>query len=418
MRRLTFGADSHSLGQRRRSLGSRRTAAACHELGSRGGANPYARDRRRSTRRGCFAQAVVDGGAEAGRRAAGPRRARRAPGRRPPAATRRGAGRRPSASGPGSSTSAARPRRRSSSTRAAAASAVAHQLDGRRRRVVRLQHARRPARARRALGHGHPAVADSASIVTRAVAQQRRRIGGAVDDGGLDPDRRTGRRRARRSTSAPRSARTWAAVVGLTLPKRLADGAARPPSNARSRALGQRVGRHPQPDRRPAAGHDVGHPPRALDEQRERARPVGVGQAPGGGRHRRRPAVQSVSVGQVDDERVAAGPALHGEDPLDGGRAGWRRRPGRRRSRWGRPPARRPAAARPPRRCPASRPPPSSRQGVQELQCGVDEGERLGRGEVVDTLQRDQLGIGQGLDQRIGRAGEVLVARAPPAPGR
>ncbi len=36
------------------------------------------------------------------------------------------------------------------------------------------------------------------------------------------------------STSVPRSARTWAAVVGLTRPNRLAEGAAIPPPKAAS----------------------------------------------------------------------------------------------------------------------------------------------------------------------------------------
>ena len=39
-----------------------------------------------------------------------------------------------------------------------------------------------------------------------------------------------------RSTASPRSARTWAAVVGETCPNRFADGAARPPPNLRKRS--------------------------------------------------------------------------------------------------------------------------------------------------------------------------------------
>src|SRR3954454_16307213 len=93
------------------------------------------------------------------------------------------------------------------------------------------------------------------------------------------------------STSDPRSARTWAAVVGLTRPNRLADGAASPPSKARRsrNASGwpgtrsptsppaeaprernrQRVPGPPEPHRGAPAGHGVGHQRRADQEQRE-----------------------------------------------------------------------------------------------------------------------------------------------------
>ena len=204
-----------------------------------------------------FAQAFVDGGADAGVGRRDRRRARRARGRRPRAATRRGAGRR---------------RRRRDRGRArrrpAGGAELRHPLGGRRGRraparppprgVVRLQHARRPLgprRRRTTATRGRTA----ASTVTAPWRSSARRIGGAVDDGGLDPDgarptvehevdvgAEVGPRRGPPSSGSPcRSG--WP-----TVPR----GRRRTRASRRER---QRVGRHPQPDRGPPAGHDVGH---------------------------------------------------------------------------------------------------------------------------------------------------------------
>ena len=71
----------------------------------------------------------------------------------------------------------------------------------------------------------------------------------AVDDRALDPDRARPAVEdhvAAGSSSSPRSSRTWPAVVGLTAPKRLADGAA---TGRRARAArGRSGGRDAQPD--------------------------------------------------------------------------------------------------------------------------------------------------------------------------
>ena len=48
--------------------------------------------------------------------------------------------------------------------------------------------------------------------------------------------------------------------------------------------------------------------------------------------------------------------------------------------------------------------------GVEELEHGVPQPERFGRGEVVDVAQHLQRGVRQRSGQRLARAGEVLVA--------
>jgi hypothetical protein len=62
-------------------------------------------------------------------------------------------------------------------------------------------------------------------------AQDARSCRGQVKDGRLDADL-AGPPSSTMLTAAPNSSRTWAAVVGLTCPKRLADGAATPPPNS------------------------------------------------------------------------------------------------------------------------------------------------------------------------------------------
>ncbi len=47
---------------------------------------------------------------------------------------------------------------------------------------------------------------------------------------------------------------------------------------------------------------------------------------------------------------------------------------------------------------------------AEKLHGGVDEAEVLRRPEVVTAAERNELGVGQGLEQRVGGAGEILVA--------
>ena len=169
---------------------------------------------------------------------------------------------------------------------------------------------------------------------------------------------------------------------------------------------GDRVGGHPHADGGLSTGGDLAHERAAGHDEGEWTGPVGVGQA-AGARHSRGPRFNGHRRAEVHDQRVAGGAALDREDPRHGGGVGRRRRRARRRSRSGRRPDRRPAAARLRRRRAARR---HAGHGVQELERGVDEGERLRRGEVVDVLQRHEAAVGQGLDERVGRAGEVLVA--------
>ena len=214
------------------------------------------------------AQAVGDGGADPAR-AAARRAGRRGRARRPPAGAVEALRRRPSASPAAASTSTpagrpsirrereharpARRRRADSAARAATASSV-DDLDPGLGGVVRRQRAGRR-HGRRCVRR--PAVLDldrmpsglGVSAADAAEAQDHGPAAGAVDDRRLHADARTGPPSSTRSTSSPRSARTSAAVVGLTRPNRLADGAATPPPNAREQRQRQRLVGHPQPDR-------------------------------------------------------------------------------------------------------------------------------------------------------------------------
>ena len=145
-------------------------------------------------------------------------------------------------------------------------------------RVVRGQHPggpRRPAgrgqrrgraAARRPRSGCRPGAAAAAGRWCSRRSCSRRRSGSG---------RRRGRRRGPGRGTARGRRRRGAAVVGLTRPKRFADGAATPSPVVASSALGQRVGRRPQPDGVAAAGDGVGHP----------SRPRGSSSVSGPGQH-------------------------------------------------------------------------------------------------------------------------------------
>ena len=117
--------------------------------------------------------------------------------------------------------------------------------------------------------------------------------------------------------ASPRSSTTCAAVVGLTRPKRFADGAAMPAAEAVEQLERQRVRWHADPDGRPPTGDDVEHAVAAFEEHRERTRPAGGGEDARGRRDRTRPVSQLVGIGQVHDQRMAWRPALDLEDAGD-----------------------------------------------------------------------------------------------------
>ena len=100
------------------------------------------------------------------------------------------------------------------------------EYDPRGRCVVRGERARRAHAAGIAHGDGRAKSACDCGRRDRSRAQNRRRRCRAVDDRRLDADAR-GPPSTMRSTSSPRSSRTCAAVVGLTRPKRFAEGATR-----------------------------------------------------------------------------------------------------------------------------------------------------------------------------------------------
>ena len=204
-----------------------------------------------------------------------------------------------------------------------------------------------------------------------------------------------------RSTSSPRSARTWSAVVGLTRPKRLADGAAMPPPSARSScsASGWSGTRSPTVSWPPVTRRRRRRAP-ACEQHGERTGPARVGQQAGGGRHRDGPRLERSAAGEVHDQRMAGRAALDLGDPAHrrgrstasaaepvDGLGGDRHQP----------------AGPHDRRAPAHRGSSGAvtrRHGVEEPEHRVDEGERLGRGEVVGVAGATvEPPVGQGRGQ-------------------
>ena len=151
--------------------------------------------------------------------------------------------------------------------------------------LARIRRARRPDRARRVSGRHDLDRARSARSATRGCPGARVAAADAAApcrarrarSSSGDAARRAARA-ARRSvqstivdstptahgppssttaTSSPRSARTAPAVVGLTRPKRFADGAASPPPNASSSATRDRMVGHAQPDGVEPAGDRI-----------------------------------------------------------------------------------------------------------------------------------------------------------------
>ena len=119
------------------------------------------------------------------------------------------------------------------------------------------------------------------------------------------------------STSSPRSARTCAAVVGLTRPKRFADGAAMPPPNASSNASATGWSGTRRPTVGATAGRRVGDAVGPL-AQHERERTGPERRAPARARRRVRRCAYSSSVGagrDVHDHRMVGGSALHAVQP-------------------------------------------------------------------------------------------------------
>ena len=207
-----------------------------------------------------------------------------------------------------------------------------------------------------------------------AGAEHLGRIGRAVDDRALHADRARAavehdvdeRRRGRGGRGRP-----WS---GDTRPKRLADGAAMPAAEAGEQVERQRVGRHAQADGVAAAGDDVEHVRGAGHEHRQRPRPARRRQAGRGRAAPRRPTPAA--------DRPRRGGRSTGDRP--GGP--WRRRsagppPRSTRRHRARTPSR--SGWRPARRCAARRARAtgsarrSGRHGVDELECRVDEAERL-----------------------------------------
>ncbi len=201
--------------------------------------------------------------------------------------------------------------------------AVGHQHDGRRRRVVRRQHA---GRSRRPVGGGQPDVEQPLDVLGRDATgpEQLRGIGRAVDDRALDADRagpavedHVARRVEERAEVLDDVTRRRRAHPAEAVGRRGGDGESGHPQQR----LGEGMGRRPQADGVAAAGDGVGHAGRPGEQQRQRPRPARGGQHGRGRWHGRRPVGQPRRE-HVDDERVVGGAALHREDAGDGGGGG------------------------------------------------------------------------------------------------
>ena len=125
---------------------------------------------------------------------------------------------------------------------------------------------------------------------------------------------RTARRRARSRRRRRDRATTWSAVVGLTAPNRFALGAATPPPNARNSACASGCAGTRSPT--------VSAPPVVASATRGPRRRITVS-GPGHAAATSRRAASGISRAQpssrapgreVDDQRMRARPALHGED--------------------------------------------------------------------------------------------------------
>ena len=246
-------------------------------------------------RRGGLGQAVADGVAEAARRG-GRRRPVGAGTRRRPAGRRTAGARRRRGRRRGRPRRPARPRARTAACAGGASRraparrgprGVVRRRASRRRRTDRWRRRRPRSRRRSTSSVGMPPAA--AAAADRSCSRRScspRRSGSA-------------RRRARRHgrvEDGPRSATTCSAVVGLTRPKRLADGAAMP-ARPRQELLGHGVSRHAhaRPCRDPRSRRRA--PARRGEQQRQRTRPARVGED-GGARRDRRPPSRRASRGR------------------------------------------------------------------------------------------------------------------------
>ena len=239
-----------------------------------------------------------------------------------------------------------------------------------------------------------------------------RRVDRAVDDRRLDADRARRRRRGRSRRRSPRSARTWSAVVGLTRPKRLADGAASPPPkrSSSSSVSGWAGTRRPTVVRPPVTTSSTRRP-------RGTSRVSGPGQqasastAAAGGTV----AAQSSScsaAAEVDDQRVVGRAALDVEDAAARGRVARRRPPSPYTVSVG-------MATSPPARSTSSAPVDVAHAGTASRNSSAASMKPNDSGVAKwSTLRKvRRRGVREGVGQRFARAGEVVVADRRPASG-
>ena len=120
-----------------------------------------------------------------------------------------------------------------------------------------------------------------------------------------------------KSTSAPRSARTCAALVGLTRPKRLADGAAMPPAKCPSSASATGWSGTRRPTVGASTGRRVRDHVRALAEhQRQRPGPERGGQRARDVGDVARVVVERCAGRDVHDHRMVERSPLHAVEPV------------------------------------------------------------------------------------------------------
>ncbi len=119
-----------------------------------------------------------------------------------------------------------------------------------------------------------------------------------------------------RSTSAPRSSRTSAAVVGLTRPKRLADGAATSPAEGAQQLERERLVGYAQPDGGEPTGHRVGHALGPGHDHGQRAGPARPRQHRADSGTVLAHCVEQRGIAEVHDHRVVGRATLHREEPV------------------------------------------------------------------------------------------------------
>ena len=143
--------------------------------------------------------------------------------------------------------------------------------------------------------------------------QHHRRTAGEINNGRLDADPAGPAVQDQRqgiTKFVPHMRGSGGAEVAEAVGRRRRDAAAEcPQQGQRHRVVGHAQGHRVLP-----AGDRPGHPRAAGEDHRQRTRPEGLRQCPGGWRHVGGPLFERLIGRQVDDQRMVGRPALEGKD--------------------------------------------------------------------------------------------------------